>query len=113
MVLAQLLSFVPYPVRARIRKRCEEIVPSEAGEIRSLVEVQARIEALLSAGIIDAAAQFMDHEQGLRTWGNVAGRGMTQLRTTLRLLLLKGDWAEIRRMAVPTGFSEPEKTTAS
>jgi hypothetical protein len=113
MVLAQLLAFAPYPARARIKKRAEEILPSEAGELRSLPEAQDRIEALLSASIVEAAARFIEHEQGLRTFDNVGGRAMTRLRSELRLLLLKGDWGGIVKTTLPAELSEPEKIAAT
>jgi hypothetical protein len=113
MVLAQLLAYAPYRARARIKNRAEEILPSEAGEIRSLPEAQARIEALLSAGIVEGAARFMEAEQGLQTLGNVPGRAMTRLRSTLRLLLLQGDWSGIAKATLPADLSEPEKTAAT
>jgi hypothetical protein len=113
MVLAQLLAFAPYPVRARIKKQAEEILPSEAGEIRSLPEAQDRIEALLSADIVEAAERFIEHEQGLITRGNVAGRPMTRLWNELRLLLLKGDWGGIGKTTLPAELSEREKIAAT
>jgi hypothetical protein len=113
MVLAQLLAFAPYPIRPRIKKRAEEIMPAEAGAIRSLPEAQARIEALLSAGIVEAAGRFMEAEQGLKTLGNAPGRAMTRLRSALRFLLLKGDWSGIAKTTLPAELSEQEKTAAN
>ena len=84
MVLAQLLSFAPMRRGDRIEHRITELTPSEAGEVYSLTEAQERIEALLSAGLVDAAEQFMEVERELKTW-QPAGSEMTRLRASLRL----------------------------
>jgi hypothetical protein len=113
MLLAQLLTYAPYPLRARIKKRAEEITPSEAGEILSLPEAQARIEALLSAGAIEAATRFIEAEKGLLPSRRLPGRVMTQLRNELRLLLIKGDWNGIAKTMLPAELSEPDKSAAA
>jgi len=112
-VLAQLLAFAPDRARARIKKRAEEILPAGAGEIRSLPEAQNRIEALLSAGLIESTARFIEHEQSLKTFGYVAGRVMTRLRNDLRLLLLKNDWKGIAEKQLPAVLSGVEKTATA
>jgi hypothetical protein len=101
-VLAQLLSFVPYTARDRIRQRILYLTPSEAGSVHSLTARQARIDALLSAGVTDAAARFIDLERDFKV--RVPGQDMMRLRDTLRLHLLRGEWDAI------TNFSLPEPT---
>ncbi len=112
MVLAQLLSFAPHATRGRIEQRITDLTPSEAGDIHSLTEAQARIEELLSAGLADAAAQFMKAEQGLKTLGAVPGRAMTRLRATLRLQLLRRDWTAIAKTEPPADLSPGEQPSA-
>jgi tetratricopeptide (TPR) repeat protein len=113
MMLAQLLSFVPYTMRGQIEGRVAELTPSESGEIHSLTEVQARIEALLSAGLADSAALFVEAERNLKTLGNVAGREATHLRATLRLQLLRGEWAAIAKTEPPPSLSPAEKSSTA
>ncbi len=112
MVLAQLLNFAPFSLRQRIEKCIEQILPSDAGDIRSLPEAQARIEALLATSASEAAARFIDAEQGLKTFGKVPGREMNQLRSKLRLLFTKGDWAEIAKTEPPKELSPQAKAAA-
>jgi hypothetical protein len=113
MVLAQLTSFVPQALRARIEHRVSEISPSDAGEIRSLTEVQARIDQLLAAGLSTAAARFMDDERNVRTLGKSPGRAITRLHTELRLHLLQGDWQAIADAQPPPELSQSEQASAA
>ena len=112
MMLAQLLSFAPQAARKQIEQRITELTPSEAGEVLFLTEVQNRIETLLSAGLADAAAQFMDAERDLKPLGNVGGREMTRLRATLRLHLLRGEWTAIANAVPPSDISQGEQSAA-
>ena len=112
MVLAQLLAVSPHVLRERIKNRIAELTPSEAGDIHSLTEAQARIEALLSADLGDAAERFMEAEHDLKTWGPVAGREMARLRATLRLHLLREEWSAIASAEPPSHFSPAEQQAA-
>lgn len=112
MVLAQLLSYAPYAMRASIEARIADIAQEEAGEVYSLTEVQARIEELLSAGAVTAAAKFIAVEENLQTRGKVPGRELARLRAALRMHLLRGDWAAIQNTQVPSDLSVPERDGA-
>jgi tetratricopeptide (TPR) repeat protein len=112
MVLAQLLAFAPHASRGRIEKRIKDLTPSQAGEIRSLTEAQERIEVLLSARLADAAAQFIEAERDLKPFGNPPGREMTRLRATLRLQLLRQEWAAIANTEPSPQLSPSEKSSA-
>ena len=112
IVLAQLLPFVPHAARGRFEHRITELTPSEAGAIHSLTEAQARIEVLLSAGLADAAARFMEAERDLKPLGTVPGRVMTRLRATLRLQLLRRDWTAIANTEPPSDLSPGEQPSA-
>src|SRR4029077_10191413 len=74
LILAQLLSRTPPHLRSDIKRRIEALAPIDAGAIRSLPEMQARIDELLTAGAADAAASYMAAEVGLTTWGETRGR---------------------------------------
>ncbi len=111
MVLAQLLSFAPHEVQEEIKNHITNLTPSNAGEIHSLTEVQARIEALLSAGLAEAAGKFIDQERDLKTLGPVPGREMVQFRAKLRLWLLREEWHEIENASPPSSLSHRDKTS--
>ena len=113
MLLAQLLQFAPHTAREEIRRRIDELTPSEAGRVFSLTHTQARIEALLSAGLADAAERFIDVERELRTIGSVAGRVVARLRTTLRLHLLREEWREIENTKTPKELTPSEQRSAN
>jgi len=113
IVLAQLLAVAPYPTKEAIENRITELTPSEAGEISSLTEMQARIDVLLSAGAVDAAAQYIEAEKDFKTWGNVPGREMARLRAMLYLQFLKSDWDGIAGTELPASLSVIEKNTAN
>jgi hypothetical protein len=70
-VLARLSVLAPLATRDRIARRIGSLDPSDAGNIRSLPEALLRIDELLTAGASDAAAKFIDAEQGLKTFGQV------------------------------------------
>ena len=112
MLLAQLLLFAPHVAKDQIRRRIEALTPSEAGEVFSLTHAQARIEALLSAGLADAAERFIEVERELRTLGSVAGRVVARIRTRLRLHLLREEWDEIARTEIPTDLAPTEQRAA-
>lgn len=95
LILAQLLSFSSPMLRARIEQRITALAPSDAGAIRSLPEMQARIDELLTAGVADAAARYMDAEVNLKTLGQAAGRELVRFRNQLRLHYLREEWSAI------------------
>ena len=112
IVLAQLIGLTPQEARARIESRLDALTPIDAAAIRSLPEARARIEALLTAGRADAAAKFIDEERGLKTWGKVAGRELTQFRDDLHLKWLRKDWSGIAEAVPPTESSGQTREAA-
>ena len=113
LVLAQLAAYAPRQLRARIKARAEEILPTDAGETRALTETQARIEALLSAGFVQAATRFMENEEELKTLGPVRGRALIRFRSRLLLLFLQSDWSSIASTTVPEELAQPDNKTAA
>ncbi len=111
IVLAQLLSFAPAEVHGKIKERIVNLTPSEAGEIHSITEIQARIEVLLSSDLADAAGKFIDQERDIKTLGPVPGREMMQLRAKLRLWMLREEWHEIENALPPSSLSHMDKTS--
>ena len=112
MLLAQLLHFAPHVARDQIRRRIDELTPCEAGEVFSLTHAQARIKALLSAGLPDAAERFIEVEKELRTLGPVPGRVVARLQTALRLHLLREEWDEIASIEMPVDLAATDQHPA-
>ncbi|MDH2352775.1 hypothetical protein QCM80_19245 [Bradyrhizobium sp. SSUT112] len=50
-------------------------------------EIQARIDALLAAGMTTSAAKFIHHERGKQTFGKALGRALARLHADLRRFL--------------------------
>ena len=113
MVLAHLLDCVPADLRPPIILRIEAVQPEDAGETHSLFEAQARIDALLSSGVSEAATRFIEEEQVLQTLGKAPGRELARLRSDLRLLFMEGKWSEIANFSLPDGLDAPHETAAS
>ncbi|MBV8979162.1 MAG: hypothetical protein JOZ13_17460 [Alphaproteobacteria bacterium] len=110
--LAQLLVFAPAKCKSRIIARIESLTPEQAGEIRSLPEAQARIEALLNAELVDAASLYIDAEATVTTLGRPPGRAMQRLQATLRLNLLRNDTLAIAGIQLPSDLTPAERGEA-
>jgi hypothetical protein len=113
MLLAGLLSYAPYTMHSEITERLNELVPSNAGAVWSLPETHARIDAMLSAGALDAAERYIQEERDLKTQGAVPGREMRRLHYTLRSQFMGGDWASIEAAKVPDGLPQHEAAAAN
>lgn len=101
LMLAELAVLAPHETRERITERIATLTPEQAGAISSLSDVQARIDALLSAGLADAAALFIEEEKNLKTLGNVQGRDLSRFTAELRLRAVRADWARLQSVEVP------------
>jgi hypothetical protein len=109
MILAQLLPCAPRAARPAIEARLSALPPAKAGETLSLIEVQARIDQLLSAGALGAAEKFIEEEKQIRTFGPVQGREVMRLRWRLRVLFARGAWEEIMAVQQPSDLALHEK----
>jgi len=112
LMLAQLVDIAPHSTRTQIRARLDALTPTEAGELSSLTDVHARIEALLDAGAADAAASFIAAERNLKTFGMVPGRELARLRMTMRVLLQRRDYSAIVNAEVPMGLGDNDASAA-
>ena len=110
LVLAQLMPTAPASAKNRILERISELTPSEACDILSWPEIQARIDALLSIGAIDAAEQYITFEQELKTIGKISEREITQIQFQIRIALLKKDFDVIKKFSIPSDLDERAKT---
>jgi hypothetical protein len=100
LILAQLLSFGPPTIRARVEERITALAPLQAGVIQSSTEMQARIDELLTVGAANAAERYMEADEGLRT-AQVPGREAARFRNRLRLHHLRGEWPAIESATTP------------
>lgn len=112
LILAQLLSFGPPVLRARIDQRITALSPTDAGAIQSLTEIQARIDELLTAGAADAAARYMDAEAKLQTLGQPPGRELVRFQNQLRLHYLREEWSVIASTPWPAFQAPSDQTSA-
>ena len=108
LMLAQLLAIAPPSTRARIQTRINALTPAYAGDVLSLTEIQARIEGLLSAGALDAAANFINVERDMQTLGKVPGRELFRLTMKLRLWFLREDFGKIAQTELPSEIEQSE-----
>jgi hypothetical protein len=53
-------------------------------------EVQARIDALLAAGMTTSAAKFIHDERGIQTFGKAPGRALARLHAAFRPFFAHG-----------------------
>ena len=113
MVLAQLLPAAPRHTRSAIERRLEALSPTDAGATHSLIELQARIDELLSAGALGAAEKFIEEEQRVQTLGKVPGREVARLRSSMRLLFARGRWDDIMAGQAPPDLGMVDQDTAS
>ena len=110
LILAQLAWRSPPHLRAGIKVRIAALAPGDAGAVRSLVELQARIDALLTAEAAEAAASYIAAERALK--GNVQGRELAHFQSQLRLDFLREDWAAIASKPDPRLPAHQEEAAA-
>jgi hypothetical protein len=112
MVLAQLLPLAPREARSAIEQRIEALPPADSGTTYTLTEVQARIDELLSAGALGAAAKFIAEEERIQTFGKAQGREVARLRSAMRLLFARRAWNDIMSMQLPPDLGPMDKENA-
>jgi len=111
-ILAQLLSCSPPVLRVLIEQRITALIPSESGDIYSLIELQARINELLTAGAADAAARYIEVEAGLKPNVQIPGREVTRYRNQLRLHYVREEWSAIVGTLNPNFQSPVDQASA-
>lgn len=109
--LAQLIGVVSPAFKTDIEKRIEALVPEEAGESRMVTERFLRIESLLNAGALNAAAAYIASESELPQTLN-ARFALVRLRHRLQLALLRGDWDTVMSAIVPDDMPMGDKAEA-
>lgn len=78
----------------------------------SLGQAQARIEALLSAGVASVAATYIEAERNLDIETEAGWHKLQRLHAHLRLALLSSEWAAIDNTVVPDGLNHQETESA-
>lgn len=112
IILAQLIKLVPQRLRDRLRAGLSALTPDNAAGIWQLTDAQARIEAILGAGVPDLAERYIADEASLKPRGNPPGRELAQFRSKLRLHYEKGEWDALLNASVPTFQSQMDTAPA-
>jgi hypothetical protein len=113
VVLAGIVANTPAIINEQIKARLQSLTPATSSKVRSLPALQARVAALLNAGMPDAAEVFLTAERNAETLGTVLSREVLALREDLQLLLLRKGWSEIASYTLPEGTSEQSKREAN
>jgi hypothetical protein len=112
MVLAQLRLAVPRGLRSAIEDRIAALTPGGAAQVHSLMEMQGRIDELLSAGAAEAAGLYIEAERSLQTLGPVQGRASRQFQAQLHLEYLRKNWEAIGTAVIPNDLAPLERQAA-
>ena len=113
LTLAQLLPVAPPSSRDSIRARISALSRGQAGAVRTLPEIQARIDKLLSVGALEAAKNFMDLELKVKTFGKVSGREVRRLQAELKLHLSQRNFEAIIAAEPPEGLEPADLEAAN
>jgi hypothetical protein len=111
-ILAELLTRVAIGARPDIERRLRFLKPDVAAPISFLTSAQARVQALLSAGLADVASEFMAEERRLAPDRNLRGRALEAFQAELRLAALREDWPAIWRATPPADLNLLDKDAA-
>lgn len=110
-LLADLFKASPPGAQPRVEARIAELGVDDAIPAYSLTTMNARIDALLDAGLTDAAEAQIEAARQATTMGNVAARPRVEFNQATRLLYQKGKWAEIAAATIPEGLPQIERET--
>ena len=112
IVLAGIVSNTPAAIHARVKQHLATLTPKTSPEVWSLPALQARVEALLSAGMVETAEPFIAAERDAKTFGPVPGREVSALRANLLMLLLREDWDSLNSYVLPDNLSAASRLEA-
>uniref|UniRef100_B0T9H7 Uncharacterized protein n=1 Tax=Caulobacter sp. (strain K31) TaxID=366602 RepID=B0T9H7_CAUSK len=111
-ILAELLTQVSVASRPDIERRLRALKPDAAAPISFLTSAQARVQALLAAGLVDVAADYIDEERRLAPGRNIPGRALEAFKAQLRLAALREDWPALWSAKPPADFNVVDKEAA-
>lgn len=110
-LLADLYKASSPDAQPRIEARIAELGVDGAIPAHSLTTVNARIDALLDAGLTDAAEAQIEAARQATTRGNVTERPRIEFNQAMRLLYQRGKWVEIAAATIPEGLPQIERET--
>lgn len=113
IVLAGLVANTPASINVQLRSHLSTLTPDTSSQVFNLPAMQARVDALLTAGLQDVAADFIAAERAAITFGPTPGREVSVLRAELRMLLLREDWDAITSHPLPEGINEATRREAN
>jgi hypothetical protein len=113
VVLAGIVANTPAAINGQIKAHLLTLTPATSSEVWSLPALQARVDALLNAGLPDIAEVFITAERDAMTLGAVPSREVSTLRADLQLQLLREDWPAIASYTLPEGIKEPLRQEAN
>jgi hypothetical protein len=113
LVLAGIVSNTPVGINEQIKQRLRNLTPDTSSSIWNLPAMQARVDALLNAGLPDVAEIFLAAERSAQTLGHVPSREASEIRQTLQLLFLREEWAEIASFVIREDMSPHLKLEAN
>lgn len=113
IVLGGIVANTPATINDQIKAHLSTLTPETSSAVWSLSVLQARVEALLNAGLPERAEVFIAAERDAETRGSVPGREISRLRARLRMLLLREEWTAIEAYTLPENMREPDKREAS
>jgi hypothetical protein len=99
--LALLYMRVTDDLRPMLANRVSQLTPAEVTRPLSYTEVRLRTEALLNAGLAEAAQAYISAERDIKTSGQVRQREEIRFVNDLRLAVLRKAWSDIYNAHVP------------
>ncbi|MCA1326401.1 hypothetical protein [Herbaspirillum sp. alder98] len=91
-ILAGIVAETSELIHQPIKKRINALRPASTQAVYSISALNARIDALLNAEMVEAAIPFVESLRSVETLGPVQGRELDLLRTELRVQFLQKDW---------------------
>ncbi|WP_143808902.1 hypothetical protein [Paraburkholderia susongensis] len=111
-VLAEIAANTPASHNEQIARHLQTLTPSSSSKVGSLPALQARVNALLAAGLTELAEAFSAVERDAITLGRVQGREIARLRVELGMLTMRSDWTGLSAYVLPTDLSPAERNEA-
>lgn len=108
-ILADVHKAGPNDIRSRISARINELGVNGATQYRFVTTANARIDALLNAGLVDAAEIHLQHTSQMDPKGKLSERQRIKFNQEMRLHFLKGAWDKIENVTIPDGLSQIDR----
>lgn len=113
ILLADLIMSAPSHFVPQLEARLSELIPEDATPVWSLIDIRARIEAILNTGNVALAEQYIAFESKLASGARKpSDQALSEFRNNLRLGVLKQDWESVLNAEPPEGLREVDKDSA-